>query len=217
MQDTAGAKASGQQPGPRERRQLLQHPWVLERSWGAWGGGNTSIIQVTKEPQTFVVGGRGPRPSAHPGGSLKSGASPAPADQPLLSLLFKKKKKQRKKRKKRHFLEAASKGGLWPGGGGRGSLALPPGPARAPPNPRHHRCPHRGSQPHTSTGAGTPVPLGSASNGVGSSSPPHHHLGPHPGVFILTRRKKKVTLVQSKRRSGTGPTVPRAAQPCSDA
>lgn len=51
---------------------------------GVGFGGETPLVQVTKKPQTFVGAGA-PRTR----GSPKSRTLPAPAEQSLLSLLFK--------------------------------------------------------------------------------------------------------------------------------
>lgn len=162
-------------------------------------------------------GGRGPRPSAYPGGSLKSGASPAPADQPLLSLLFKKKKTKKKKA----FSGGRQQSGVVAGWRWARVLGSAPRPCPRPSRPARTRgiaAAHTGgAQSHTRTGAGTPpLPPGAAGNGDSRSSPPPPPRPPPQG-FCLYQKKKKVNLVQSKRTSGTGPTVPRVAQPCSNA
>lgn len=178
----------GASPAPRAPH--WQHPWVVEG-----GGGNT--VSSSHEEATDIHGGG----STMRLGSPKSPASPAPAEQSLLSLLFRKKRQF-------FFRRPPAEWGFGWAGAGKGAQLCPRSPARTPSLP-----PSKGIL-QLQHGMGSlasplpkpqepPVPLHSGQNrGWGFPSPPCRCFSPPQQQGFSPYQKKKVNIVQSKGREG---------------
>lgn len=164
---------------------------------GGAGCGGENTVSSSHEEATDIHGGG----STMRLGSPKSPASPAPAEQSLLSLLFKKKRQF-------FFRRPPAKWGFGWAGAGKGAQLCPRSPARTPSLPPskgilqlQHGMGSLASPLPKTTRAPNPTPRW-PEPGLGVSFPSSPLLQPPPQQQGFSPYQKKVNIVQSKGREG---------------